>query len=318
MPTNKNVLINREKYIGSSEISTILGINQFKTRFDLLLEKCQLKEPETVDNPYVDFGNEIEKYIRNYLNEKYTDEPFKEDTIIKEEEVIDLRCNYDGLNSTTAVEIKSTSKIHNEIREYKYYVVQLLYGMMLGKRNNGILAVYRRNENFEVNFEKERLQVFKININDFKDWVEEIERAIIKFKEDIMKVKKNPFLTEEDLLPVDLSELSEKVVALENQLTSYKQIEKEYKELKEKLYEAMENNDIKKWTTNNGVQITRVDSKPDTEIEVSAYDEDKFIKENIELHQTYHNKLAEYKYIKKEIKKGRSGYVLITPPKDVA
>ena len=229
MPTNKNVLINREKYIGSSEISTILGINQFKTRFDLLLEKCQLKEPETVDNPYVDFGNEIEKYIRNYLNEKYTDEPFKEDTIIKEEEVIDLRCNYDGLNSTTAVEIKSTSKIHNEIREYKYYVVQLLYGMMLGKRNNGILAVYRRNENFEVNFEKERLQVFKININDFKDWVEEIERAIIKFKEDIMKVKKNPFLTEEDLLPVDLSELSEKVVALENQLTSYKQIEKEYK-----------------------------------------------------------------------------------------
>ena len=40
----QNVRVDREKYIGGSDIPIIMGISQFKTRFDLLLEKAGLKE----------------------------------------------------------------------------------------------------------------------------------------------------------------------------------------------------------------------------------------------------------------------------------
>ena len=52
-------------------------------------------------------------------------------------------------------------------------------------------------------------------------------------------------------MPTDLTELSNKVVALENRLAEMKKIETESKELKAQLKSAMENNNIKKWETPN-------------------------------------------------------------------
>ena len=75
---------------------------------------------------------------------------------------------------------------------------------------------------------------------------------------------------------------------------------------------AMNNNGIKTWEMNNGTRITNVLDSPDKEVEEDYYDEDKFIKENVELHQAYHNKLAEYKETRKVLKKGRKGYLKIT------
>ena len=68
MPTNPNVLVDREKYLGSSEISTIMGINPFETRYNLLLKKAGLLEKKEFSNNYTEFGMTIEKYIRNYIN----------------------------------------------------------------------------------------------------------------------------------------------------------------------------------------------------------------------------------------------------------
>jgi len=72
----------------------------------------------------------------------------------------------------------------------------------------------------------------------------------------------------------------------------------------------------KTWETPSGIKVTLVEDTPDKEIDVEYYNEDKFIAENTELHEAYHNKLAEYKETKKEIKKGKSGYVKITLPKE--
>ena len=228
IPTNKNVLVDREKYIGSSEISTIMGINHFKDRFSLLLEKAGLKEPEIVDNEYVNFGSEIEKYIRDYINKDYQDDLFVEDTIIKEQDIISLRTNYDGKNSDTALEIKSTSIIHENIDDYKYYLVQLLYGMMLANYNKGILAIYKRNEDFEIKFEPERLQIFTIKLDDYKDLCVEIMESVEQFRIDLEKVKNNPFTSEEDLINNDVVSLAHEVIKLENQLQAYKELTKRY------------------------------------------------------------------------------------------
>lgn len=317
MATNPNVLIDREKFIGSSEISTILGINKFMTRWQLLRLKSGYEENDFQGNIYTKYGDALEPKIRDYINTLgISKTPFVEDTIAIDEPIIGRRCNYDGKSKTHGLEIKTTSQVHENVNDYKYYVVQLLWGMMLGKLKKGVLAVYHRPNDFDETFVSNRLQVFEIDIKDYKEWCEEINKEVEKFKIDLQKVIANPFLSENDLLPTDIMKLALQVDAIEEQLKDYKRIEKEYENIKANLISAMENYNIKSWTTPNDIKITIVDGTPDKEIEIEEYDEDKFISENLELHEQYHNKLAEYRNVRKEIKKGRNSYLKITLSKN--
>lgn len=304
-----SVTKDREKWIGGSDIPAVMGISPFKTRYDLLLEKAGLKEVEFVDNEYVRFGTMIEPKIRAYINDflKTTFKPNK-----KTEGKI--RYHSDGVNETTMIEIKSTSQIHQEVNDYKIYLVQLLTGMKVNKLENGILAVYERPADFSEEFDPARLQIFYIKISDYQDLMKEIELAVDGFIRDVEKLQQDPFLTEQDLLATDenkneIVELSNQVLAFENQLKAYKELENQYKELKEKLFAAMYENSVKKWTTNSGVQITMVEPIESTTTIVSEFDEKTFEKENKELYNKY---LVE----KEEIKSGKKGYVRITLPKE--
>ena len=154
-----------------------------------------------------------------------------------------------------------------------------------------------------------------ISIDNYKELVNDINKAVDQFRIDLEKVKENPLITEEDLLPVDIKSKAELVVELENKLAEYKAMVEEYDKAKVELKTAMESQGLKKWTTPNGTQITLVLDTPDKEVEEEYYDEDKFIAENTELHEQYHNKLAEYKGTRTVIKKGKKGYVKITLPK---
>ena len=117
----QNVTDNRHLYIGGSDIPIIMGISSFKKRFDLLLEKAQLKENEFQGNAYTEYGNVLEPKIRDYINESEKNK-FLEDKVIKE----DLRYHSDGFNGKVVLEIKTTSQIHNSVDEYKVYLVQNL------------------------------------------------------------------------------------------------------------------------------------------------------------------------------------------------
>ena len=115
---------------------------------------------------------------------------------------------------------------------------------------------------------------------------------------------------------MDLTEIANKVVLIENKLAEYKAIEEESKKVKAQLKKAMEDYGKKTWETPNGTKITLVEDTPDKEVEVEYYDEERFIAENVDLHEAYHNKLAQYKEKKNKKKKGKSGYVKITLPKE--
>ena len=299
----QNVTIDREKYIGGSDIPAIMGISPFKKRFDLLLEKAQLKENDFQGNEYTEYGNVLEPKIRDYINESEK-KPFMEGKVIKD----DLRYHSDGFNGKCVLEIKTTSKLHDDVNEYKVYLVQLLFGMQMYEVKKGKLAVYARPEDFNEEFDASRLTIYDIDIKNYKDLLEDINVAVDQFRKDLAKLKENPFLTEEDLQPNEVIELSNQVLALENQLSAYKQIESEYKALKEKLFNAMQDHQIKKWTTNNGVQITRVDGSEDSTVTVSKFNEGKFKEEHQDLYESYIEEIQ-------QTKKGRSGYLKITLPK---
>ena len=297
------VTIDRDKYIGGSDIPIIMGISPFKKRFDLLLEKAGLKENDFTGNEYTEYGNILEPKIRDFINEKYS-KNFVEYKKING----DIRCHLDGYDEDMEIgvlEIKTTSQIHDNLDDYKVYLVQTLFYMQETNKNKGMLAVYHRPDDFNENFDKTRLSVYGIDINDYKDLLEQINKAVDKFRIDLAKVKENPLLSEEDLLPVDLTELSNKVVALENQLAEMKKIEAQAKDLKEQLKTAMEKAGTKTWETPNGTKITLV---PDGEDKVVRKFNEKLFKDNnLDLWDEYSEEV---------VQKGKSGYVRITLPKE--
>lgn len=295
----KSVKENRENYIGGSDVPIIMGISPFKTRYELLLEKAGLKEIEEVDNEYTRYGNIMEPKIREYINKKY-----KMNFIEGKHIIDDIRCHTDGEDDNNVLEIKTTSKIYDNASDYKIYLVQLLFYMQCTNKNNGWLVVYERTDDFNEEFDKSKLNVYSIFREEYENLLEQINQSVEQFRIDLSKLKENPFLTEEELMPIDLTSISNKIIMLEERLQEYKKIEQEQKKLKEKLKEMMEEKNVKKWETPSGVKITLVEDGEDKI--VRKFNEKLFKDNNLDLWEEYSEEV---------VQKGKSGYVKITIPK---
>ena len=288
----------RWRYIGGSDIAAIMGISPFKTRFQLLQEKARIVEPDFKGNEYTEYGNVMEPKIRDYVNETLN-RSFVPDVLIDG----DFRFNFDGLDKehNEILEVKTTSQIHDKLDDYKTYLVQLLPYMRSVGAEKGYLAVYERPEDFDETFNPLLLTVYEVLRSDYSDLLEEIDKEVDRFKKDLEKLRKNPFLTEEDLQPKEVVEYAEKVILLEQKLQNMKMLEGELKSAKAELKRLMQENGIKKWVTPSGTKVTLVPDGEDTV--VSAFNEKRFKAENPEMYG---------KYIEEKIKPGRAGYVRIT------
>ena len=196
MKSKYDVTIDRFKWIGGSDIPAIMGISPFTTRFDLLLFKAELKENDFKGNEYTKYGQVMEPKIRNYINKEYKLKyrPSKHEFIEKR-----YRCHTDGEDKSSILEIKTTSKDCKTIRGYKVYLVQLLFYMYNIGKEEGKLVVYIRPEDFNEDLDTERIKIFNIRLEDYKDLVQEIEEEVIKFKKDIKRVLDNPLIEEWEL-----------------------------------------------------------------------------------------------------------------------
>lgn len=300
-----DVTIDRDKYIGGSDISVIMGISSFKTRWQLLLEKSGLAENTFTGNQYTFFGQQIEPQIRDYINRKYNTNFVPNQTIVG-----DFRGNTDGFNGECVLEIKSTSHIYDSVDDYVVYLVQLVKYMEVNKVTKGILAVYERNEDFIAVFDENRLTVYEIDLDTYKDLLEKVNAEIDRFLSDLARLKENPLLSEEDFQPHELVELSNKVMLLEKRMAEYKSIQEEYEAMKQSLFEAMLKHDVKSWETFNGTKITRVDAVAGATKTVTEFDADTFGNEHPRLYKKYSKEVT-------KTSKGRAGYVKVTFPKSV-
>ena len=293
------VTTERFRWIGGSDCPVIMGLSPFKTRWQLLQEKAEIVPIEPFTNPYVEYGNVMEVRIRDYINKHYN-RNFEPAVKI----VGDLRGNTDGLDELGILEVKTTSHIFSTIDGYMQYIVQMIFYMKLFNVQYGMLAVYERPDDFNETFDPDRLQVFEIDIKDYLDTMEEEEQAIDMFRKDLIALKENPLLCEEDFMPNEIVEVTNKIMELENQLAAYKQMEAELKEFKSKLKVAMEEYGIKTWRLYDNTKITLVPDGEDKEVE--EIDLKALQKDHPELFG------EGSKYVKRKLKNGRSGYVRIT------
>lgn len=303
----------REKYIGGSDIPVIMDISPFKSRFDLLLEKAGYKENDFTGNVFTEYGNTLEPKIRDYVNKTFCNEEtsFVEGKHVREAtdgEIIGVRIHTDGENDKQILEIKTTSQIFEDVNDYKLYLVQLLYYMILTGKESGVLAVYERPEDLNEELDPERLHIYTIDANDYKDLIKDIGDSIESFIEDLKKVKDNPFITEEELLPAEIPEITKRILAFEYQLKLMKETEEKIKADKARLKAAMQAASVKSWTTPSGYKITLVEDGKDKIIEESYLDTEALVIDKPEI-------IKEYTKIRQVEKKGRAGYVKITDPK---
>ena len=289
----------RWKYIGGSDIPAIMGISRFKTRWQLLQEKAQIIEPDFKGNAYTQYGNVMEEKIREYVNSKYC-RNFVEGMDIFE----DLRFHYDGIDDGQILEIKTTGNIKSGVDDYKEYLCQLLEYMEKSGCERGLLAVYERPEDFDETFYADRLELYPIGIDEYRNFLDEINKEIDRFRSDLVKLRENPFITEEELQPNEVVEVANRVLILEQSIALMKETEKELKSAKAELKRLMEENHIKKWETPSGIKIALVPDGDDTV--VSAFNEERFKAEQPAM---YHS------YLEDRMKPGRAGYVRISMPK---
>lgn len=320
-----DVTVAREKYIGGSDIPTIMNINPFKKRYDLLLEKAEIKLDEFEGNDYTEYGKLMEQKIIDYLNDCdfYEDEGgFHEDQIIKE----NRRYNADGVNTVRVLEVKTTSQVKETVDDYDTYLSQLLDGMDLFKKGFGTLAVYQRPDDFveqmrsgNLKFEPERLQIFDIEAKNYDLFIERKNNAVELFVEDLAKILEDPTLTEEELKPKEIVELAGKII--ENE-TKYKELGETQASDKARLKKLMENYGEKGWTTDDKVSIALVQDGKNKIVDITEIDEEAFAENHKELIdeyndilERYNNAREEYTTTRKEVQKGKAGYIKITMPK---
>lgn len=184
-----NVTQNRHKYIGGSDVSTILGLNKFKTRYELALEKTGIVKSEFKGNEYTEYGNIMEPQIREYVNLMHNTN-FKEDTRIHD----DLRSNTDGYDAEHSLILEI--KTHGKAPTYEAYRAQMQLYMYQFVVNEGWLALYERPKDFDTEFDSERLKIKQIPRDN--DFIKYMLEAIESFWEDCEYLRNNPGASEHD------------------------------------------------------------------------------------------------------------------------
>lgn len=184
---------NRLSFIGGSDIPTLLGYSQFKTREELI-EQYKNKLSNNIPSEYTEYGNLMEEKIRKYINEKYN---IDANPRCRTYENKKIRCNTDGydVKNNLILEIKTNSGNHNNTFDYE---LQMQLYMWAFKCDKGLLVQYKRPKNFytgivfsihngkeyfNLDFDPSNITVKEIKRND--EIIEHILNEIEKFWKEI-------------------------------------------------------------------------------------------------------------------------------------
>lgn len=316
----------RNLYIGGSDIPAILGISRFTTRWELLQYKAGIKENTFTGNIYTEYGNTMEPKIRDWVNETW-DCHFEETKIVMDDsEVLPTRYHADGDDTEEGelLEIKTTSRIARkfdavskdipwdeyQFEFYKAYYSQLLYGMWAYGYKIGWLQVYARPDDMSEEFDEQNVFGYRIEMDNHKDFLEEILKEVDLFRQDFIYLKEHPDISESELPSRNtLMQKAKGVIKIGGAsvpiswlLANKKEITDTLKSVSQEFLTEMQNHHVKTVEfADLGVKLTYV-AKGDDTIE-QVFDEKTFKEDNPDMWR---------KYLVEKTKKGKASSVRVT------
>lgn len=297
---DKNVTENRRLFVGGSDVPIILGLSKYKSQFELAKEKVGLA-PQIFDgNEYTTFGQVMEPQIRDYIN-TVNQTNFVPDTTINKEKFIRGNCDGADYDEQLLLEIKT----HGKKPTIEVYEVQIQTYLHEFELPAAWLALYERPDNFDAEFDPERLKIEVVHYDEAK--VNEIMQQIELFWKRCEALKANPGLTEAEFYSIgaesdnELAVVANQVARLESEIAQFKKLEADYKAMKQKMYELMIEHKVKSFET-EGLTITAVLPSTSTKeaIDIKAFKE-------------AHPRIAK-KFIEEKVS-NKTGYVMIKQKK---
>ena len=123
----------------------------------------------------------------------------------------------------------------------------------------------------DVEFDSLLLTTYKIKRSDYEEFIDEIRREVERFREDLKKLKEDPFLEEKEFFPEDVQGLANKLVEFKKREEVLEKWKAEREVLEHKLVDALTEQGLKKcngfdgWTfsvTKNGnIRATHKESE---------------------------------------------------------
>lgn len=269
--TKESIIGNKEERknrIGGSEFATVIDINPYQKRIELILEKAGVIANTFEGNEATRRGELLENDIIAMFEDEtgLTVSNEQEEFIIQPEDCLELRCHVDGITSDDAVfEAKTTdikSKTWNDgIPEG--YKAQLDFNCKLAKKNKAYIAVGHCKENEIIKFEWFKYEPRR-DISEIIEACQEFTKDVEKYKNIgvvnnglILKRKINSNLIEE------LNSLNEQISEAKKQI---KPLEDRKKEIESQLKEQIGNNfgiedELYKITMSNRITAPTFDYK---------------------------------------------------------
>ena len=311
--SNPNVTINRHKFLGGSDLPSILGLNaKYGVNvFDFAKEKAGIIPNTFKGNQFTKYGQLMEPVIRDYINSIY-EVNYVEDTVIDNDR--GYRGNTDGIDKKADIPILEIKTFGDDL-DVDYYTPQCQFYMETFNQDACLLVGYKRpidfytgvdyeldnkDNYFNLEFDENKIVTHTI-YRDSTLW-SKIEERIKLFKKAVEELKINPKMTEEEFNNTfygkDLISLTDKIFMLETKLIDSKNIEKEYKKAKDEIYEIFDKKGLISFETDR-IKITKVSP---TSYDTVTIDTKKLEAENPDIYDKY-----------KKIKTtNRKGYILIT------
>lgn len=202
LPNHEAWLQARAGRIGGSDASAIVGMNPYKSNIELWLEKTGQMVPDDIsDKPYVKFGTEAEKHMREifkldypeyevfyeknnmWLNDKYPWAHYSADGWLK-----DQAGRFGHWECKTTNILQSMQKESWKDRIPDNYYIQLLHGFLVMETDFAVLKARLR---FEFNGEiYAQIKHYKIERSEVEADLEFLESSEKRFWKQIQERKK--------------------------------------------------------------------------------------------------------------------------------
>lgn len=209
LPDHEEWLKARAGRIGGSDASAIVGMNPYKSNVELWLEKTGQMVPDDIsDKPYVKFGTEAEKHMRElfkldfpeyevfyeennmWLNDKYPWAHYSADGWLKDQAG---RLGHWECKTTNI--LQSMQKENWKDRLPDNYYIQLLHGFLVMETDFAVLKARLR---FEFKGEiYAQIKHYKIERSEVEADIEFLESSEKRFWKDVQERKKPALLLPE-------------------------------------------------------------------------------------------------------------------------